>query len=77
MTVMGKNWDEFTQSLSELKTLGVKGAWDAFINGSTEAGDQLDKDKSLIDEFKKTLSPDMDDDKIMEQQTDLIQQMSA
>ena len=77
MTVMGKNWDEFTQSLSELKTLGVKGAWDAFINGSAEAGDQLEKDKSLIDEFKKTLSSDMDDDKIMEQQTDLMQQMSA
>lgn len=74
---MGKNWDEFTQSLSELKTLGVKGAWDAFINGSAEAGDQLEKDKSLIDEFKKTLSSDMDDDKIMEQQTDLMQQMSA
>jgi len=77
LTVMGKNWDEFTQSLSELKTLGVKGAWDAFINGSAEAGDQLEKDKSLIDEFKKTLSSDMDDDKIMEQQTDLMQQMSA
>ena len=74
---MGKNWDEFTQSLSELKTIGVKGAWDAFINGSAEAGDQLEKDKSLIDEFKKTLSSDMDDDKIMEQQTDLMQQMSA
>lgn len=74
---MGKNWDEFTQSLSELKTLGVKGAWDAFINGSAEAGDQLEKDKSLIDEFKKTLSSDMDDDKIMERQTDLMQQMSA
>ena len=74
---MGKNWDEFTQSVSELKTLGVKGAWDAFINGSAEAGDQLEKDKSLIEEFKKTLSSDMDAGKIKEQQADLMQQMSA
>ena len=72
---MGKSWDEFTQSLGEIKNLGVKGIWDAFINGSTEAGDQLEKDKSLIEDFKKVLSSTDNDKK--SKADGLMQQMSA
>lgn len=48
---MGKSWDEFTQSLGDLQGMGIKGIWDAFINGSTEAGDVLENDTKLIKEF--------------------------
>ena len=48
---MGKSWDEFTQSLSNLQGLGIKGIWNAFINGSTEAGDALENDTKLIEKF--------------------------
>lgn len=48
---MGKSWNEFTQSLGDLQGMGIKGIWDAFINGSTEAGDVLENDTKLIKEF--------------------------
>ena len=48
---MGQSWDEFTQSLGNLQGMGIKGIWDAFINGSTEAGDVLENDTKLIEEF--------------------------
>lgn len=48
---MGKSWDEFTQSLGNLQELGIKGIWDAFINGSTEAGETLENDTKLIEKF--------------------------
>lgn len=48
---MGKSWNEFTQSLGNLQGMGIKGIWDAFINGSTEAGDVLENDTKLIKEF--------------------------
>lgn len=48
---MGQSWDEFTQSLDNLQGMGIKGIWDAFINGSTEAGDVLENDTKLIEEF--------------------------
>ena len=69
---MGKSWDEFTQSLSGLQNLGVKGIWDAFINGSTEAAESLKSDKKLIDEFitaTKAGKEQSDIDKIKEQMT--------
>lgn len=74
---MGKSWDEFTKSLNGFKDLGIKGIWDAFINGSTEAGDQLEKDKSLIEDFKKVFLSDIDESEKTKQQADLMQQMSA
>lgn len=48
---MGKSWDEFTQSLGSLQELGIKGIWDAFINGSTGAGETLENDTKLIEKF--------------------------
>ena len=51
---MGKTVDEFADSLKGLQGLGVRGIWDTFINGSTEAADALEKDKKLIEEFKTT-----------------------
>ena len=39
LTIMGKTVDEFTHSLKDLQGLGIRGIWDAFINGSTEAAD--------------------------------------
>ena len=58
---MGKSWDEFIQSFGEFKNLGAKGVWDAFINGSVEAGDALENDKKLIEEFKSAYVKDPDD----------------
>ena len=56
LTIMGKTVDEFTNSLKGLQGLGIRGIWDTFINGSTEAADVLEKDKTLIEKFKEASS---------------------
>lgn len=70
---MGKTVDEFTDSLKGLQGLGIRGIWDAFINGSTEAADALETDKNLIDEFKHAYTKDPENkdvlSKITEQMT--------
>lgn len=71
---MGKSWDEFTQSLSGLQNLGVKGIWDAFINGSTEAADALETDKKLIEQFKASYKKDPKNDDVLNK---ITEQMSA
>lgn len=71
---MGKSWDEFTQSLSGLQNLGVKGIWDAFINGSTEAADALETDKKLIEQFKASFKNDPKNDDVLNK---ITEQMSA
>ena len=71
---MGKSLDEFTQSLSGLQNLGVKGIWDAFINGSTEAADALETDKKLIEQFKASYKNDPKNDDVLNK---ITEQMSA
>ena len=71
---MGKSWDEFIQSFGEFKNLGAKGVWDAFINGSVEAGDALENDKKLIEEFKSAYVKDPDDKDLL---GTITEQMSA
>ena len=71
---MGKSWDEFTQSLSGLQNLGVKGIWDAFINGSREAADALETDKKLIEQFKASFKNDPKNDDVLNK---ITEQMSA
>lgn len=85
LTIMGKTVDEFTDSLKGLQGLGIRGIWDAFINGSTEAADALETDKNLIDEFKHAYTKDPENkdalSKITEQMTTqarvYVQQMDA
>lgn len=71
---MGKDWNEFAQSLAGLQNLGVKGIWDSFINGSTEAADALETDKKLIEEFKAAYTKDPKDENVL---SEITEQMSA
>lgn len=71
---MGKDWNEFAQSLAGLQNLGVKGIWDSFINGSTEAADALETDKKLIEEFKAAYTKDPKDENVL---SEITKQMSA
>lgn len=71
---MGKDWNEFAQSLDGLQNLGVKGIWDSFINGSTEAADALETDKKLIEEFKAAYTKDPKDENVL---SEITEQMSA
>lgn len=70
---MGKSWNEFTQSLGDLQGMGIKGIWDAFINGSTEAGDVLENDTKLIKEFIAASSKNASQSKLDK----ITEQMSA
>lgn len=67
---MGKTVDEFTDSLKDLQGLGIRGIWDAFINGSTEAADALDNDKKLIEEFKASYAKNPKDDDVLSKITE-------
>lgn len=71
---MGKDWNEFAQSLDGLQNLGVKGIWDSFINGSTEAADALETDKKLIEEFKVAYTKDPKDENVL---SEITEQMST
>lgn len=71
---MGKDWNEFAQSLAGLQNLGVKGIWYSFINGSTEAADALETDKKLIEEFKAAYTKDPKDENVL---SEITEQMSA
>lgn len=71
---MGKDWNEFAQSLDGLQNLGVKGIWDSFINGSTEAADALETDKKLIEEFKAAYTKDPKDENVL---SEITEQMST
>ena len=72
---MGKTVDEFTDSLKCLQGLGIRGIWDAFINGSTEATDTLEKNKTLIKSFKEAALSD--DDNKEDTKKALFEQMTT